>query len=314
MNIYIFLGVIIVLLIVIFIILLRMNKSTQDNLLHQKIDYIKDEFTKNILQSQSNSLQASKNLLGELSKLYEKIGNLDRDSSQILSLTKSFHDILKPTKARGVVGEIILDALIRDILPADVILTQHTFRNGKKVDFIIKLPQGLVPIDAKFSLDTFKSYIEAQEADREKLKKTFLDGVKKRIDETSTYIFTDEGTTDFCLMYVPSEAVYYSIVTETTMLDYAHAKRVFVVGPSTLYAYLKTIFIGLNALKIEKKAKEIYDILRRLDGDIKIILQDHAVLGTHLRNASLKYDDVKKKIESVSLKIDSMGKSDDDKS
>ncbi|MCK9572887.1 MAG: DNA recombination protein RmuC [Candidatus Omnitrophica bacterium] len=309
MNIYILLSVIIVLLIVIFIILLKKNSGTQDDLLHQKIDYIKDEFTKNILQSQSNSLEVSKNLLGELSKLYEKIGSLDRDSSQILSLTKSFHDILKPTKARGVVGEIILEALIKDVLPADVILTQYTFRNGKKVDFAIKLPQGLVPIDAKFSLDTFKSYIESEEADREKLKKAFLDGVKKRIDETSTYIFTDEGTTDFCLMYVPSEAVYYSIVTETNMLNYAHAKRVFVVGPSTLYAYLKTIFIGLNALKIEKKAKEIYDILRRLDEDIKTVLQEHAVLGTHLRNASLKYDDVKKKIESVSLRIDSMGKS-----
>ncbi|MDD4183746.1 MAG: DNA recombination protein RmuC [Candidatus Omnitrophica bacterium] len=311
MNIYILLSVIIVLLIIIFIILLKKNAGVQDDLLHQKIDYLKDEFTKNILQSQTNSLEVSKNLLGELSKLYEKIGNLDRDNSQILNLTRSFHDILKPTKARGVVGEVILEALIRDILPADVILTQYTFRNGKKVDFAIKLPQGLVPIDAKFSLDTFKSYIEAQETDREKLKKSFFDGVKKRVDETSTYIFTDEGTTDFCLMYVPSEAVYYSIVTETSMLDYAHAKRVFVVGPSTLYAYLKTIFIGLNALKIERKAKEIYDILRRLDSDIEIVLQEHAVLGTHLRNASLKYDEVKKKIESLSLKIDSIASHDD---
>jgi len=311
MNISILLGVIIVLLVIIFVIILRMKRGTQDDLLHQKIDYLKDEFTKNVLQSQTNSLEVSRNLLGELSKLYEKIGSLDRDSSQILSLTRSFHDILKPTKARGVVGEVILDALIRDILPGDTILTQYMFRNGKKVDFAIKLPQGFVPIDAKFSLDTFKSYIEAPDAEREKLKKTFLDGVKKRVDETSTYIFTDEGTTDFCLMYVPSEAVYYSIVTESSMLDYAHAKRVFVVGPSTLYAYLKTIFIGLNALKIEKKAKEIYDILRRLDADIKTVLQEHAILGTHLRNASLKYDEVKKKIESVSLKIDSMGSNDD---
>ncbi|MFA5271150.1 MAG: DNA recombination protein RmuC [Candidatus Omnitrophota bacterium] len=307
MNLYIFLGIITTLLIIIFILLLK-NKGAHDALLHQKIDYIKDEFTKNILQAQTNSLDVSKNLLSELSKLYEKIGSLDRDNSQILSLTKSFHDILKPTKARGVVGEIILEALIKDILPADVILTQYMFRNGKKVDFAIRLPQGIVPIDAKFSLDTFKNYIEAQETDREKLKKAFLDGVKKRIDETSTYIFTDEGTTDFCLMYVPSEAVYYSIITESSMLDYAHAKRVFVVGPSTVYAYLKTIFIGLNALQIEKRAKEIYDILRRLDEDIKNILQEHAVLGTHLRNASLKHDDVKKKIEGISLKIDSMGK------
>jgi DNA recombination protein RmuC len=110
-------------------------------------------------------------------------------------------------------------------------------------------------------------------------------------------------------MYVPSEAVYYSIITETNMLDYAHTKRVFVVGPGTLYAYLKTIFIGLNALKIEKKAKEIYDNLRRMDEDIKIIAQEYVILGTHLRNASLKYEEVKKKVENASFKINSFGKS-----
>jgi DNA recombination protein RmuC len=243
-----------------------------------------------------------------LAQLYERIGSLDRESNEILGLTRSFYDILKPTKARGLVGETILEMLLRDALPQDVILIQHTFKNGKKVDFGIRLPQGVVPVDAKFSLETFKNYLDAPEVERDRQKKVFTDSVKKRIDETAAYIFPDEGTTDFSLMYVPSEGVYYSIITETQLLEYAQGKRVFIVGPHTLYAYLRTILIGFHALSIEKQAKEIYVSLRRLDEDIKGIVEEHAVLGTHLRNAGLKYDDVRKKIEAVSGKLTGLGK------
>jgi len=215
---------------------------------------------------------------------------------------------LKPTKARGVVGESILENLLKDVLPSDVIISQHRFSNGKTVDFAIKLPAGIVPIDAKFSVDTFQNYLNASEQEKARQKKLVIDGIKKRIDETSEYIFPDEGTTDFSLMYVPSEAVYYFIITESSLLDYANKKRIFIAGPNTLYAYLKTIFIGFQAMKIEKQAKEIYNNLRRLDADISSILQEYSVLGTHLKNTSAKYDDVRRKIERISLRLANISK------
>ena len=245
---------------------------------------------------------------GQLSQLYERLGSLGSDSAQILDLTKSFHDILKPTKARGILGENILENLLKDILPRDVVIPQYTFSNGKKVDFAVKLPQGIVPIDAKFSMEAFKNYLEAQEQDKQKQKKSCSDSIKKRIEEAAGYIFPDEGTTDFSLMYVPSEAVYYFIITETSLLDYANEKRVFVVGPNTLYAYLKTILVGFKALKIEKQAKEIYNNLRRLDSDVAAILQEYSVLGTHLKNTSAKYDDIRRKIEDFSLRLSNISK------
>lgn len=310
MIIYFLVAGLFILLVIIIILIVKSGRGREDLLLHQKIDSLKDDFTKNILQAQSNSLQVSKDLLTELSKLYEKIGGLDKESNEILTLTKSFHDILKPTKARGVLGESILEILLYDALPHDVIFPQHAFKNGKKVDFVIKLPQGLVPIDAKFSLETFKSYLDSISLgpEGERQKKIFLDSVKKRIEETASYIFSDEGTTDFALMYVPSEAVYYSIITESTLIDYAQGKRVFLVGPHTLYVYLRTILIGFHALTIERRAKEIYNALQQLNGEVKTIAEDYAVLGTHLRNATLKYDDARKKMEGVSVKIANMGK------
>ncbi len=273
---------------------------------------LRGQFSKNIIQAQNKALDSSRLVSEELTKLYERIGGLDRESRQILELTKSFHEVLKPTKARGELGESILENLLRDILPDEVVMPQYGFRDGKKVDFVIKLPKGLVPIDAKFSLEVFKNYVDAAEADKKAQLRICLDSIKKRITETAGYIYPDEGTVDFSLMYVPSEAVYYFIITETQLLEFAHQKKVFVVGPNTLYAYLKTIFIGFQALKIEKRAKEIYDNLKRLEKDVGVFIKEYAVLGGHLRSASSKYEDVAKRAENISSKLGSIGSSSDE--
>ena len=274
---------------------------------------LREQFGKNIIQAQSKALDSSRVVSEELNKLYERIGGLDRESRQILELTKSFHDILKPTKARGELGESILENLLKDILPEEVVVAQYGFRDGRKVDFVIKLPQGLVPIDAKFSLEAFQNYFSASEEEKVSKRKACAESIKKRIQEAATYIYPDEGTSDFCLMYVPSEAVYYFIITETQLLEFAHQKKVFIVGPNTLYAYLKTIFIGFQAMKIEKKAKKIYADLKRLDKDVTMFMREYAVLGTHLRSAASKYDDVAKRAENISTKLVSISQDDEAK-
>lgn len=280
--------------------------------MHNKLDSLREELTKNIIQGQTNALSSFRAVSEELTKLYEKIGGLDRESREILELTKSFHDILKPTKARGELGETILENLLRDILPEEVVIAQYGFKDGKKVDFVIKLPSSLVPIDAKFSLEAFKNYSGAPEADKKRQRRACIDSIKKRITETAEYIYPDEGTADFALMYVPSEAVYYFIVTETQLLEFAHQKKVFVVGPNTLYAYLKTIFIGFQAMKIEKRAKQIYNNLKRLEKDVGAFIREYGILGTHIRSASLKYDDVAKRADNISLKLSSIGSDSDE--
>ena len=255
------------------------------------------------LGKESSFLNSQRTVAEGISKLYERIGSLDRGSQEILQLTKSFHDILKPTKARGVFGESILENLLRDVLPKEVIISQYGFRDGKRVDFAIKLPTVIVPIDAKFSVEPFKNYIDAKEADKKAQHRICLESIKRRILETATYIYPDEGTSDFALMYVPSEAVYYFIITETEALEFANQKKVFVVGPSTLYAYLKTILVGFQAIKIEKRAKQIYDNLKRLEKDVVVFMRDYGTLGTHIRSASSKYEDLSKRIERISSRI-----------
>ncbi len=305
MELYLLFTIIAILLIILLIIVFRASRSKEDILLHQKIDSLKGDFSKNFIDSQNN-------LLNSLSKLYEKMGVLDSENKAILDLTKSFHDILKPTKSRGILGESILENLLKDILPKEVIMSQYTFKDGKKVDFAIKLPEVIVPIDAKFSVDTFTNYLNAPEDQKKQQYRLCVEGIKKRITETAGYIYPDEGTADFSLMYVPSEAVYYFIITETSLLELAHQKKVFITGPNTLYSYLKTILIGFQAMKIEEGAKQIYSNLKRLEKDFLNFMREYSVLGTHLRSASSKYEDLTKRLDQISVKLETIGDIEDD--
>jgi len=266
------------------------------------------------LGKESSFLDSQRTVAEGISKLYEKIGGLDRGSQEILQLTKSFHDILKPTKTRGILGESILENLLRDVLPKEVVISQYGFKDGKRVDFAIKLPTVIVPIDAKFPVESFRNYVDAKEVDKKAQYRICLDSIKKRILETATYIYPDEGTSDFALMYVPSEAVYYFIITETEALEFANQKKVFVVGPSTLYAYLKTILVGFQAMKIEKRARQIYDNLKRLEKDLVVFMRDYGTLGTHIRSASSKYEDLSKRIERISSRLHTIEADDDESS
>jgi len=86
-------------------------------------------------------------------------------------------------------------------------------------------------------------------------------------------------------------------------LEFANQKKVFVVGPSTLYAYLKTILVGFQAIKIEKRARQIYDNLKRLEKEVVVFMNDYGTLGTHIRSASSKYEDLSKRIERISSRL-----------
>jgi len=308
----------ILLAITVLLLSLKLFKKSSDALLHQKIDLLKDEFNRNILAANSRFSDSQNAIASQLTSLYQEIGSINKEADEILNLTKSVSGILQPTKKRGIAGENILEQLIYDVLPKDMVMPQYTFSNGKKVDFLIKLPSGSVPIDAKFSLDAFQNYIEAQDDDKNKLKRSFTDGIKKRIDETASYILPDEGTFDFSMMYVPSEAVYYFIITETDILDYARSKKVFITGPSSFYIYLQTIFIGVEALKIEKQAKYIYNSVKQMEKDIDDLLKEYSTLGSHIRNSSMKFEDIKRKMDNFKLKINSLKSvqysSDEDKS
>ena len=199
---------------------------------------------------------------------------------------------MRPPKARGGFGELLLGNLLRDRLPQDSYQLQYGFKTGERVDAVIRV-ERLVPIDAKFPLDNFERLADAETDDERALhEKAFARDLRNHIDAIATkYIRPDEGTYDFALMYLPSEGVYYELVCGKTgaMLTYAHGKRVFPVSPSTFTSQLQMITLGLKGMQIEQRAQEVMAYFAQLQGDFDRFRGDFQVVGKHIGNAQSKF-------------------------
>jgi len=141
------------------------------------------------------------------------------------------HEYLKSPKLRGNIGEQVLGDLIAQMMPKNSFHFQYRFKSGEKVDAVIKTELGILPIDSKFPMENFQKMMTAeQKIDRDKAGKEFVSDVKKHIESISTkYIAAEEGTTDFAIMYVPSESVYYEIVTNSNLMENARSKRIYIL-------------------------------------------------------------------------------------
>lgn len=240
-----------------------------------------------------------KHNLGELSEATKKVFEVGKDIS-------SLQEILRSPKLRGGLGELFLGDLLAQMLPPTHFSMQYQFKTGDRVDAVIHLGQGIVPVDSKFPLENFIRIIEGSTDDEKRAaRKKFNSDVKKHIDAIADkYILPDEGTFDFALMYIPAENVYYETIIkdeafgeEGSIASYALKKKVIPVSPNSFYAYLQAILLGLKGLRIERSAQIIISQIERLKGDFDRFRKEFEVIGSHLNNAIGKYQEANRKLD-----------------
>jgi len=227
--------------------------------------------------------------------------------SEIGRNMRELQDFLKSPKLRGNIGEQVLKDLIAQMFPKNSFYLQYEFKSGEKVDAAIKTDAGILPIDSKFPMENYQKMTKASEkTEKEMFEKEFVRDVKKHIDAISKkYILPSEGTMDFALMYIPSESVYYEIVNQIEVLDYARRLRVYMVSPSTLYAHLQTILLSFEGKKIESKSKELFTLLRSIQIDYEKIDENMSTLGKHINNAYSQFGNVLSGFSNLGQKLNS---------
>ena len=251
-----------------------------------------------------------------LSEIQQKLGSLQTAATQMQEIGKevsSLKSILHAPKLRGNFGEYLLYNLLKDTLPPKNFAFQYQFSDGSAVDAIIRLGKNIISVDSKFPLESFERYLTSTDSESKKKAKTeFTRSVKGRIDEISKkYIRPQEGTFDFALMYIPSESVYYEILTNDTqkgyeLFDYAMKSRVIPVSPNTFYAYLMAIVYGLKGMKIEEQAESIIKKISGIQKNFKDLTEEINTLGKHLTNAGTKFSEVKEKAATIENQLDGL--------
>jgi DNA recombination protein RmuC len=253
---------------------------------------------------QENSKQLNERL-DKAAQVIKTVGIEVGQMSEIGRSMKELQELLKSPKLRGNIGEEILKDLLSQIFPQNSFYLQYQFKSGEKVDAAIKTDGGILPIDSKFPMESFQRMVKNnEEAQKEVLKKEFIRDVKKHIDNIAKkYILPDEGTMDFALMYIPSEAIFYEICNLNDILDYARKSRVYLVSPSTLYVHLQTILLSFEGKKIESRSKELFKIIRSLEIEYGKVQENLTILGRHLNNASTQFTNVSMGISQMGNKL-----------
>ena len=265
---------------------------------------------KAIRQVQQELLEEGKKAAAAAEKFKQDFGAVTteiRSLKELQGQVNELNNLLKPQQFRGKLGELIVRDLIVDKLSRGQYEENYAFADGKQIEFVIRLNDRLIPIDAKLPLDDFKRMREsADERQRQACRTDFKRTVKKKIDEVKDYIRPKEGTYNFALMVIPSEAVYYELVASPEfsehgeVYEYAHERNVFLVSPNIFEVYLTSIAQGLKGLEIEHRAGEVLAALQTLAGDIRNFTQDEfRKVGVHLRDAAAQYDKAERTLHGV---------------
>lgn len=242
------------------------------------------------LQKQSSE---SNRLITQITERLTKLDDTNKRVVDVADELKTLQNVLQNPKQRGGLGEYYLETVLGNVLPPHVYEMQYKFKDGEIVDAIIKLDKGrILPIDSKFSLENYNRLIEEKDkTQRDIIARTFKSDLKNRIDETSKYIRPVENTLDYAFMFIPSEAIYYDLLVNKVgetgtnsrdLIEYAFIdKKVIIVSPTTLLAYLQTVMQGLKSLQIEEQAK---DIQKRV-GELSKHIAAHETYMQKLGNA-----------------------------
>ena len=225
----------------------------------------------------------------------ESVSRIEDRATELQGVHQNLERLLRVPRERGEFGEEQLGIILEDHLPPDMFGIRKRVVGNKTPDAHIETAEGVVCIDSKFSLDAYERALDAEDPeDRARHERTFRNQVDQQLAKIAEdYVRPDEGTTDFAFAFVPSEAVYYHLVTEEYDMLRSYTKRgVQVVSPLTLGHKLELIKAGVQAQKLSEEAAEILDHLDRLDRRFAAFEDEWRTLERHIKNAHGKAEDV----------------------
>ena len=270
------------------------------------------------LREQHKDMSANvKHQFGEsqklISEITKEITEVKEGNKQVFNMTEQLSNlekVLTNQKQRGNWGEGSLQLILSNFLPDGVYKMQYTYKSGDIVDAIIAIKDKVLAIDSKFSIDNYRRCIDAENDDDKKyFAEEFKKDIKKRVDETSKYISEiEENTLPFAFMFIPSEAIYYDLnagdnghlkVNTQKLLDYAQERKVIIVSPTSILAYLHLVISGIKDSKIEENTREIKKKVEQLGKHLVSYEDFIKKLGNSMSTSVNHYNSAYKELKKI---------------
>ena len=283
----------------------KLNNIREDN--NKKLEEMRRTVDEKLQETVEKRFNESFKLISErLEEVHKGLGEMQNLASGVGDLKK----VLTNVKTRGNLGEIQLGAILEQILSPEQYDQNAAVKAGsqERVEYVIKLPGKnndnqslLLPIDSKFPTEDYQRLLDAYEnignlspKEVETITKQFENSVKKNAKDIRDKYINPPVTTDFAIMFVPTEGLYAEILRRTGLFETLQRDfKITVVGPTNLVAFLSSLQMGFKTLAIEKRSSEVWEIL----GAVKT---EFGHFGTVLEKT-------KKKLEEATNVIDKAG-------
>ncbi|MBI0410415.1 MAG: DNA recombination protein RmuC [Nitrosomonadaceae bacterium] len=291
----------------------EMLAKTSDQLrvlVEGRLDQISSRVTERLDEGFKKTNDTFINVMTRLATIDEAQKKIDGLTTNMMSL----QELLGDKRSRGAFGEVQLDALVRNILPAGAYAMQHTLSNNNRVDCVLHLPPptGMVAVDSKFPLENYHRMFDrdTNETERGLAQKQFRSDLKKHIDDISGKYILPPETCDGAVMFIPAEAVFAEIhAYMPDVVDYAMQRRVWIVSPTTLMAVLNTARAVLKDVETREQVHIIKHELSKLGQDFGRFDDRMKKLAEHIRLANQDVEEVhisSRKISQRFAKIESV--------
>lgn len=263
-------------------LLINRRKQKDENKSMEEMNRLKESLNNSInnMSTSFNNLSkdVTRDMTQALTKVDEKVGVFNKQVEDLNRSQASFSKILAGVKKYGTLAEFSLASILKDLLPASQYIANVKMKEdtGENVEFAVKLQDGvLVPIDSHWPVEKFQAITDAEEAKdkkaiadaRDKLASAFRAKAKK-VNEK--YIVPPK-TCDFAIVYAPTESLFSELTSyrdpstkELLTQELMRKHKITISGPNTLSAYLQSLHMGFQSLKVQKHATQIYDDLRNI--------------------------------------------------
>lgn len=245
----------------------QLSYIQEDN--NKKLDEMRKTVDEKLQKTLESTMQQSFGLVNErLEQVYKGLGEMQNLAVGVGDLKK----VLSNVKTRGILGEIQLGAILKEILAAEQyeenVVTKA--KGTERVEFAVKLPaedDGFIylPIDSKFPADTYmalqNAYESADAAQVEAAAKLLLTTLKKEAKDIRDKYIDPPNTTEFAIMFLPTEGLYCEAVNRGMIEVLQREYKVNLAGPSTMAALLNSLQMGFKTLAVQKRSAEVWKVL-----------------------------------------------------
>ena len=246
-----------------------------------------------------------------LEKVHQGLGEMQTLASDVGGLKR----VLTNVKTRGTWGEVQLGNLLEQMLAPDQFIKNAHIRpdSAEVVEYAVRLPDGnvLIPIDSKFPIEDYERLAQAAEQGNPTLVDTAANELEKRIKLESKRIsdkyVLPPKTTDFGIMFLPTEGLYAEVMRRPGLAaEMQHKYRICIAGPSTLGAFLNSLQMGFKTLAIQKRSGEVWQVLSEAKTEFEKYAQWVEKVKKNLEQMHKTLDEADTRTRAVNRKLRSV--------